>query len=149
MVQILPSAVLTRKASGVAFARRGEKVGILSVYQPLAGKRVAVFEDNVIVRMGIELTVTDAGGSLVKTSKEYCGVAVLDMHLDRDQTILATALSFDRRGTPLLFYTSCSEEEIEALQRHFVESLVLRKPATHGNLLRDSARARWLARTEW
>ena len=108
----------------------------MSVHQPLAGKRVAVVEDNVIVRMGIELTVTNAGGSLAKTSKEYCDVAVLDMHLDRDRTILATALSFARRGTPLLFYTGCSEEEIEALQRHFVESLVLRKPATRGELLR-------------
>jgi hypothetical protein len=86
--------------------------------------------------MGIEQTVTDAGGSLVKTVKGHCDVAVLDVRLDREQTILATALSYAQRGTPLLFYTGCSEAEIKALQRHFTESLVIRKPATPDLLLR-------------
>ena len=85
--------------------------------------------------MAIEQTVTDAGASVVKSVNQNCDVAVLDVRLDQEKTILPIALGLARRGTPLLFYTACDEGEIKALQRHFTASLVLRKPATPDQLL--------------
>ena len=135
--------------------RRRKKAGTLSIAKPLAGKHVAIVEDNTIIRLGIEQIVINAGGNLVKSVEQHCDVAVLDVLLDRQwaleaphdpspvtaaspfgaRTVLPIALSYAQRGTPLLFYTGCSEEEIEALQRHFTESVVLRKPATPDKLL--------------
>ena len=108
----------------------------LNTAQSLVGKRIAVVEDEAIVRIGIEQTVAEAGGTLAKSVSQHCDVAVLDVRLEHGQTVLSIALALARRGTPFLFYTGATEREIKALQRHFDETLVLRKPATSKQLLR-------------
>lgn len=86
-----------------------------SAIPALRGARVLVVEDDAILLMDLEMTLREAGASVVRpcrtvedalaaVSKQAFSIAVLDVRL-RGETIAPVARLLSKHGTPFVFYT--------------------------------------------
>jgi CheY-like chemotaxis protein len=101
----------------------------------LAGRRILVVEDEMLVLMNIELALSDLGCStiivaatvsqaLALLSQQSFDVALLDVNLAGEKSYpVADALS--ERGIPFAFSTGCSDHGLRA---DFDSRPILRKP---------------------
>ena len=71
----------------------------------LTGKRIAVVEDNFIVRSEIETALEQAGATVVSLFDALIDGAILDVLLEDGTTSLPVALELQRRCVAFLFYT--------------------------------------------
>ncbi len=96
---------------------------------PLQGKRVAVVEDDPIIRLEVEDALTSAGARIVKSIAQKADAAVLDIRLGRGLTAVPVALALEMRGIPFIFYSGLEERAVAPLKARFLGSPFLRKPS--------------------
>ena len=105
---------------------------------PLQGLRVMVVEDDAIILMDLEMTLTAAGARIVgpcrtvdealaTAAREPFDVAILDLRLGRTETAAPVAEALVEMGKPFLFYTGQAESD-PALQP-WIGHRILGKPA--------------------
>lgn len=114
----------------------------------LAGLRVLVIEDEALIALDIEATLTQAGCTVVgplnrvdealqAIGREGVDVAILDIHL-KGETSLSLADALELRGTPFLFLTGYEADQIPP--RHSFRP-VITKPWEPAALLEGLAAA--------
>jgi CheY-like chemotaxis protein len=93
-----------------------------------AGKRVLVVEDELLVAMGLEMVLTDAGCHVVgpigrldeamaAAATEEVDVALLDVNL-RGHPVFPVADALAARGIPFVFLTGYGRETLPASHAH-------------------------------
>lgn len=108
----------------------------------LAGQRVLVVEDEVLIAMDICQAIEAAGGIVVgpaldlREARELAAsatvtAAMLDIRL-QDETVNGVAAILASRRIPFVFYTGSSDSD---LARGWPEALMLEKPSTVGDLI--------------
>jgi PAS domain S-box-containing protein len=128
-------------------ARPKTEAGLWLLQQPpgkerLDGKRILVVEDEPLVAMDLESSLTAAGceivgpaGTLDKArpliAEAHCDAALIDVNL-AGQPIDELAAALTRQNIPFAFVTGYGPE---ALPRAFQEAVVLRKPFSEDQLL--------------
>lgn len=114
----------------------------MSPDQSLSGRRVLVVEDEVLVAMGLELALTDAGchvvgpigrfdRAMVAAKTEMADIALLDVNL-RGVEVYPIADELAARGIPFAFLTGYDRSTLPA---RFAQRKVLRKPFQWPDLL--------------
>src|SRR5437762_10954305 len=104
----------------------------------LAGRRILVVEDEVIVAIDIQMILEDAGARVVgpahtlrsaleRAEHEEISAAILDLRLGRD-SIEPVARTLARRGIPFLFYTG--QSRADPLRSEWPSAPLLSKPAS-------------------
>lgn len=114
----------------------------MSPDQPSSGCRVLVIEDEVLVAMGMEMTLVEAGYLVVgpvgrfdqamqAAQAEEADVALLDVNL-RGAEVYPVADQLSARGIPFVFLTGYDRTTLPA---RFAERQVVRKPFQRDELL--------------
>ena len=110
----------------------------------LRDRPVLLVEDEFLIAMEMEFSLTDAGGHILGPAKTVAeamslidanlpALAVLDYRLLGGETSLPLAEALDARGVPFLFHTgNATEEELHALHP---DAPVLTKPTTTAQLI--------------
>lgn len=102
---------------------------------PAAGKRVLVVEDELLVAMGLEMVLADAGcrvvgpigridEALAAAVSEDVDLALLDVNL-RGDPVYPVADALSARGIPFVFLTGYGRETLPA---HYANGRMLSKP---------------------
>ena len=102
---------------------------------PLQGKRVAVVEDDPIIRLEVEDALTSAGAYIVKSIAQKADAAVLDIRLGRGLTGIPVALALELRGIPFVFYSGLEERAVAPVKARFRDSPFLRKPSRRAEII--------------
>ena len=113
----------------------------------LSGVRVLVVEDEVLVALEVQASLTDAGALVIGPSltlgeafalacHETLSAAVLDVRLGRD-TIGPVARQLAARGIPFLFYTG--QVETDSIRVEWPHCKIIAKPAPVRALVRAVA----------
>ena len=106
----------------------------------LSGKRIAVVEDNFIIRSEIELALERAGAVVVSLFDSMIDGAILDVVLEDGATSLPVARELDRRRVAFLFYTGQPDKSLRTVREELPHSPIIAKPADSSALLRTIAR---------
>lgn len=106
----------------------------------LNGKRIAVVEDNFIIRSQIEAALESAGAVVVSLFDSLIEGAILDVLLEDGTTSLPVARELDRRRVAFLFYTGQPDAYLRTLRAELPHSPIIAKPADPAALLRTIAR---------
>lgn len=113
----------------------------------LSGVRVLVVEDEVLVALEVQASLTDAGAKVVGPSmtlgdafalagRESLSAAILDVRLGRD-TIGPVARQLAGLGIPFLFYTG--QVETDSIRAEWPHCMIISKPAPVRALVRAVA----------
>lgn len=105
---------------------------------PLEGLRVLVVEDDAIIFMDLEMTLTAAGAkvigpcrsvdeALATAAREAFDVAILDLRLGRNETAAPVAAALVEMGKPFLFYTG--QADSDPALRPWTDHRIIGKPA--------------------
>jgi CheY-like chemotaxis protein len=115
----------------------------------LAGKRVLVVEDEVLVALDLEAILNDAGASvevcrttqaaLDRLTSAPITVAILDVRLGTD-TVSLVADRLAERGIPFVFYTGQSASD--PVLADWPDRTIVSKPARSASIVRALAEAR-------
>jgi FixJ family two-component response regulator len=97
--------------------------------QPLRGKRVAVIEDDPIIRLEVEKVLAEAGARIVSSVARKPDAAVLDVRLSGGLTGIPIALALEMRNIPFIFYSGLEDRAAAAVKSRFIGSPFLRKPS--------------------
>ena len=97
--------------------------------QPLRGKRVAVVEDDPIVKLEVERVLVEAGARIARSFAHRPDAAVLDVRLAGGLTGIPIALALEMRNIPFIFYSGLEDPAIAPVKARFLGSPFLRKPS--------------------
>ena len=103
---------------------------------PLQGKRVAVVEDDPIIRLEVEDALTSAGARVVKSIAHKADAAVLDIRLGQGLTGIPVALALEMRGIPFIFYSGLEERAVAPVKARFLGSPFLSKPSKRTEIVK-------------
>jgi FixJ family two-component response regulator len=103
--------------------------------RPLQGKRVAVVEDDPIIRLEVERGLVDAGARIARSVAHRPDVAVLDIRLGGGLTGVPIALFLEMRGIPFVFYSGLEEHAVAPVKARFLGSPFLRKPSRRSDIV--------------
>ena len=106
----------------------------------LNGRRIAVVEDNFIIRSQIEAALERAGATVVSLFDPLIDGAILDVLLEDGATSLPVARELDHRRVALVFYTGQPDAYLRTLRAELPHSPIIAKPADPAALLRTIAR---------
>jgi DNA-binding response OmpR family regulator len=106
--------------------------------RPLAGARLLIVEDEVIIAMELQSALEDAGAEVIGTAHtlnasmqcaacKKISAAILDLRLGPD-SVSPVAHLLSERGIPFLFYSGQSEND--SLRQEWPAARFLSKPAT-------------------
>ncbi|AUX78607.1 response regulator [Sinorhizobium fredii] len=115
---------------------------------PLAGARILVAEDEILIALDMEAAFRDAGADIVgpcmtleaaldAARNEPLSLAVLDIRLG-DVTTENISDLLAERGIPFLFYSG--QKLPDAMEQKCNGAVVVDKPATHSDLVGAAAR---------
>ena len=104
----------------------------------LKGARILVVEDEALIALEVQASLTDAGAQVIGPSltlaeafalacRETLSAAVLDVRLGRD-TVGPVARQLAARGIPFLFYTG--QVETDSIRAEWPHCKIISKPAS-------------------
>jgi len=115
----------------------------------LAGERVLVVEDEVLVALDLEAILNDAGAdvelcrttqaALDRLTSAPITVAILDVRLGTD-TVTPVASRLAERGIPFVFYTG--QSACDPILADWPDRKIVTKPARSASIVRALAEAR-------
>lgn len=122
----------------------------------LAGRRILLVEDEVILAIDISMELEDAGAEVVQVhtlrdaiaasmaDASYCS-AVLDVNL-KGQEVFPAAKMLQERAIPLVFHSG--HGKADEILKEYPEALFLQKPSAVGQIATTVAKAISAARSK-
>ncbi len=95
----------------------------------LTNRRVALVEENPIIRLALEEALRRAGARVVSLSDVETGAAALGLTVPIDPALDAIIDNLQRRGIPFLFYGG-PDVDFEAVLRKWPECTILPQPSS-------------------
>jgi len=103
---------------------------------PLQGRRIAVVEDEPIIKLEVEDALMDAGASIAKSVADRIDAAVLDISLKGSLSGTHIAVALRLRSIPFIFYSGAEAEVAAPVRARFPGSPFVSKPSCREEIVK-------------